>query len=116
VISIFWRIFTAAKKTENDFFSMEKQGVHRNKYGKLLLAVVQYLLMPLYFCLNGLLAQGGVQELAPTVEKSAVVCEGRLCKVGKVGLAKSSSSFQVSLYRSCRYESYPNVLAGCLFM
>lgn len=41
------------------------------------------------------LFQGGVQELAPTLEKSAVVCEGRLCRVGKIGLAKSSSSFQV---------------------
>jgi hypothetical protein len=84
-------------KRDDDFLSIEKQEVHRNKWGKLLLAVARYILMSLFYCLNGqLLAQGGVQELAPTVEKSAVVCEGRLCKVGKVGLAKSSSSFQVS--------------------
>ena len=34
--------------------------------------------------------------LADSVDKSTVVCEGKLCKAGKSGLAKSSSSFQVS--------------------
>eukprot|EP00088_Acartia_fossae_P045363 TRINITY_DN4882_c0_g1_i7.p1 TRINITY_DN4882_c0_g1~~TRINITY_DN4882_c0_g1_i7.p1 ORF type:complete len:522 (-),score=121.21 TRINITY_DN4882_c0_g1_i7:334-1899(-) len=38
----------------------------------------------------------GTQGLAPSVDKCTVVCEGKLCKVGKTGLARSSSSFQVN--------------------
>merc|ERR1711922_45520 len=38
----------------------------------------------------------GEQGLAPSVERSTMKCEGKLCKAGKTGLARSSSSFQVS--------------------
>ena len=41
------------------------------------------------------LYQGPQIGFAPTVEKSTIVCEGKLCKAGKSGLAKSSSSFEV---------------------
>merc|ERR1719468_738115 len=34
--------------------------------------------------------------LAPSVDKPTMLCEGKLCKAGKTGLARSSSSFQVS--------------------
>merc|ERR1719228_2200576 len=42
------------------------------------------------------LYQGPQIGFAPTVEKPTVICEGKLCKAGKSGLAKSSSSFEVS--------------------
>jgi len=42
------------------------------------------------------LYQGPKSGFAPSVEKPTVWCEGKLCKVGKCGLAKSSSSFQVN--------------------
>merc|ERR1711864_19903 len=41
------------------------------------------------------LYQGPGKGLAPTVEKPTVVCQGKLCKAGKSGIAKSSSSFEV---------------------
>jgi len=41
------------------------------------------------------LYQGPQIGFAPTVEKPTVICEGKLCKAGKSGLAKSSSSFEV---------------------
>ena len=41
------------------------------------------------------LYQGPQVGFAPTVEKPTVLCEGKLCKAGKSGLAKSSSSFEV---------------------
>ena len=41
------------------------------------------------------LYQGSQVGFAPTVEKPTVLCEGKLCKAGKSGLAKSSSSFEV---------------------
>eukprot|EP00092_Neocalanus_flemingeri_P075476 GFUD01093493.1.p1 GENE.GFUD01093493.1~~GFUD01093493.1.p1 ORF type:complete len:511 (+),score=129.28 GFUD01093493.1:81-1613(+) len=41
------------------------------------------------------LYQGPQIGFAPTVEKPTVLCEGKLCKAGKSGLAKSSSSFEV---------------------
>ena len=43
-----------------------------------------------------LFQSGQEQGLAPSVDCPTVVCEGRLCKAGKTGLARSSSSFQVS--------------------
>jgi len=41
------------------------------------------------------LYQGPDAGLAASVESPTVLCEGRLCKAGKTGLAKSSSSFEV---------------------
>jgi len=41
------------------------------------------------------LYQGPQIGFAPTVEKPTIICEGKLCKAGKSGLAKSSSSFEV---------------------
>ena len=41
------------------------------------------------------LYQGPQKGFAATVEKPTVLCEGKLCKAGKSGLAKSSSSFEV---------------------
>ena len=41
------------------------------------------------------LFQGPQSGIAPSVERSTLPCEGKLCKAGKSGLAKSSSSFQV---------------------
>lgn len=41
------------------------------------------------------LFQGPGKGLAPLVERPTVLCEGKLCKAGKSGLAKSSSSFEV---------------------
>lgn len=41
------------------------------------------------------LYQGPQKGFAPTVEKPTMWCEGKLCKAGKCGLAKSSSSFEV---------------------
>ena len=40
-------------------------------------------------------AQGPGLGVAPAVESSTQPCLGKLCKAGKTGLAKSSSSFQV---------------------
>ena len=34
--------------------------------------------------------------IAPEVERQTILCQGKLCKAGKSGLAKSSSSFQVT--------------------
>jgi len=42
------------------------------------------------------LYQGPQSGIAPSVERSTLPCEGKLCKAGKSGLAKSSSSFQVN--------------------
>lgn len=42
------------------------------------------------------LYQGKDKGFAATVDRSTILCEGKLCKAGKSGLAKSSSSFQVS--------------------
>jgi len=42
------------------------------------------------------LYQGPESGIAPAVEKPTMWCEGKLCKAGKCGLAKSSSSFQVN--------------------
>merc|ERR1719228_750596 len=41
------------------------------------------------------LYQGPQVGFAPAVERPTVVCQGKLCKAGKTGLAKSSSSFEV---------------------
>ena len=41
------------------------------------------------------LYQGPKGGFAATVDKPTVQCEGKLCKAGKSGLAKSSSSFEV---------------------
>lgn len=41
------------------------------------------------------LYQGPNAGLADTVERPTVLCDGRFCKAGKTGLAKSSSSFEV---------------------
>jgi len=41
------------------------------------------------------LYQGPERGLAPAVERPTIMCEGKLCKAGKTGLAKSSSSFEV---------------------
>ena len=41
------------------------------------------------------LYQGPQSGIAPAVERQTVLCQGKLCKAGKSGLAKSSSSFQV---------------------
>jgi len=41
------------------------------------------------------LYQGATAGLADTVERPTVKCEGRLCRAGKTGLARSSSSFEV---------------------
>ena len=48
------------------------------------------------FCVCVCVCQGPEKGFAPTVEKPTIPCEGKLCKAGKTGLAKSSSSFQVS--------------------
>ena len=42
------------------------------------------------------LYQGPQSGIAPAVERQTVSCQGKLCKAGKSGLAKSSSSFQVT--------------------
>ena len=42
------------------------------------------------------LYQGPTKGIAPPVERSTILCQGKLCKAGKSGLEKSSSSFQVS--------------------
>jgi len=39
--------------------------------------------------------QGAGKQFAPELDRPTIVCEGRLCKVGKSGLARSSSSFEV---------------------
>ena len=42
-----------------------------------------------------LIIKGPQSGFAPSVERPTVRCQGKLCKAGKCGLAKSSSSFQV---------------------
>ena len=51
--------------------------------------------------------QGPESGIAPAVEKPTMWCEGKLCKAGKCGLAKSSSSFQVNnIHKADRVSKY----------
>ena len=54
--------------------------------------------------------QGPESGIAPAVEKPTMWCEGKLCKAGKCGLAKSSSSFQVrNTHKADRVSEYIDV-------
>ena len=49
--------------------------------------------------------QESTTQLLSTPENSTEICDGpRLCRTGKTGLVRSSSSFQVSIAHTIMYE------------
>ena len=58
-------------------------------------AVLYQVITCLRATIQNRLIQGPNAGLADTVEQPTVLCDGRFCKAGKTGLAKSSSSFEV---------------------